>query len=140
MSDLSPEIPTSGEPTPEQIAERAARADKASRGVLAGTLGLEALVVLLLPRALAATSAGLGVTKTLILVAFAVVLIAVAGMVRRPRGIAMGSAMQVPLLLTGLWLTVMFVIALIFWAVWYRVLVLRRDVVGTPGGIRIFVS
>ncbi|MCW2497388.1 DUF4233 domain-containing protein [Jatrophihabitans sp.] len=128
------------EPTEDEVAARAARADKASRGALAGTLGLEALVVLLLPRALAATDQGLGLTKTLILVAFALVLIAAAGMLRRPRGIAIGSALQVPLLLTGIWLAVMFIVALVFWAVWYRVLVLRRDVVGTPGGLRMLIS
>ena len=46
------------EPTPEQIAERARRADRATRGVMAGVLGLEAIIVLLVPRAIAFTSPG----------------------------------------------------------------------------------
>jgi hypothetical protein len=127
-------------PTPEQWEERARRADRATRGVLAGTLGLEALVVLLVPRAIAFTDGGLGTTKTLLLVGFAVVLILAAGMVRRPYGIGLGSVLQLPFLLTGFWISVMFFVALIFIAVWTRVLVLRRDVVGTPSGVRMFLS
>jgi hypothetical protein len=128
------------EPSEEQRAERVRKADSSTRGALAGVLGLEALVVLLVPRALAASSSGLGTTKTLILVALAVLLIVAAGMLRRPYGVAVGTVMQVPLLLTGIWLGVMFVVAALFWAVWYRLLTVRRDVVGTPRGVRMFVS
>ena len=125
--------------TPEELEDRARRADSSTRGVLAGVLGLEALVVLLLPVALRA-SHSLGVTRTVVLIVFALVLIAAAGALRRPRGIAIGSAMQALVMLTGVWLVAMFVLAAIFWAVWYRVLVLRRDVVGTPGGLRMLIS
>jgi hypothetical protein len=127
-------------PTPEQIAARAARANTATRGALAGVLGLEALVALLVPRAIAFTSAGLGVTRTLLLVGLAVVLIAAAGLLRRPWGIGVGSALQVPFLLTGVWLFAMFVVAAIFIAIWLRLLSLRHELVGTPGGIRMLVS
>lgn len=127
-------------PTQEQWEERARRADRATRGVLAGTLGLEALVILLVPRAIAFTDGGLGTTKTFLLVGFAVVLIVAAGMVRRPYGIGLGSGLQLPFLLTGFWISAMFVVGLLFMAVWTRVLVLRRDVVGTPSGVRMFLS
>jgi len=131
---------TDPEHTAEELAERARRADGATRATLAGVLGLEALVVLLVPRALVASHSGLGTTKTLILVALAVLLIAAASMVRRPYGIAVGTAMQVPLMLTGILIVAMFILGAIFWAVWYRILVLRRDVVGTPRGLRMLIS
>jgi len=67
-------------------------------------------------------------------------LILAVSMVRRPYRIAVGTAMQVPLMLTGILIVAMFLLGAIFWAVWYRVLVLRRDVVGTPRGLRMLVS
>jgi hypothetical protein len=127
-------------PTPEQIAERARRADRATRGVLAAVLGLEAVVVLLVPRAIAFTSTGLGTTRTVLLVALALVLVLAAGLLRRRYGIAVGSALQVLFLLTGLWLFAMLVIAAIFAAIWVRVLFLRHELVGTPGGVRLLMS
>jgi hypothetical protein len=101
---------------------------------------LEALVVLLVPRAIAFTTTGLGLTKTLLLVSLALVMIVAAAMLRRPYGVALGSALQIPFLLTGFWISAMFFVAALFIAVWTRVLVLRRDVVGTPGGVRMFLS
>jgi hypothetical protein len=131
---------TPREPTPEQYAERARRADRATRGALAAVLALEALVVLLVPRALAFTSAGLGTTKTVILIGVAVVLILGAGLTRRSFGVAAGSVLQVPFILTGVLLPLMFVLAALFAAVWVRLLFLRRQLVGTPGGVRMLVS
>ena len=132
--------PDVAEPTPEQREERARRADRATRRALAGVLGLEALVTLLVPRALAFTDAGLGTVRTVVLVALAVVMIAAAALVRRPFGIGVGSALQVMFVLTGIMLVAMFVVAAIFAAVWGRLLLLRRDLVGTPGGLRLLVS
>jgi hypothetical protein len=127
-------------PTAEQIAERARRTNRATRGVLAAILGLEAVVTLLVPRAIAFTSTGLGTTRTVLLVALAVVMVLAAGLLRRRYGIALGSVLQAVFLLTGVWLIAMLVIAAIFAAIWIRVLLLRRDLVGTPGGLRLFVS
>jgi hypothetical protein len=128
------------EPTPEDYEERARRADKASRAAMAGTLGLEALVVLLVPRALAATSSGLGLTKTLILVGLAVLMIGGAASARRKQGIAIGSFLQIPFLLTGIWISTMFFVGACFIAVWVRICVFRRDVVGSSAGYRMFLS
>ncbi len=128
------------EPTPEMIAERAARADRATRGALAGVLGLEALVVLLVPRAIRFTDTGLGATRTVLLLGLAVLMIAAAGMVRRPRGIAIGSVLQGLFILTGVFLPAMFVVGVIFLAIWLSVLNLRHEIVGTAGGLRMFVS
>lgn len=133
-----PSEPT--EPTAEELAERRRRADRATRGALAGVLGLEAVVVLLLPRALAFSNGGVGVTRTVLLIVLAIVMIAAAGMLRRPQGIAIGSALQLVFVLTGIWLLAMLFVALIFLAVWVRLLFLRRSLVGTPGGWRLLAS
>jgi hypothetical protein len=128
------------EPTEEQLAERAVRANRATRGALAAVLGLEALVVLLVPRAIAFTDTGLGGTRAGLLIALAVIMVAAAGLMRRPWGIGLGSALQLPFILTGIWLTAMFVVAAIFATIWLSLLNLRRELVGTPGGIRMLAS
>ena len=126
-------------PTPEQIAERARRADKATRRALAGILGLEALVVLLVPRTIAFTT-GLGPVRTGVCVGIAVVLIVAAALLRRRWGIAAGSALQLVFIATGVLIGTMFLIGAIFAAIWLRLLVLRHDVVGAPGGLRMLAG
>ena len=128
------------EPTAEQIAERGRRADKATRGALAGVLGLEALVTLLVPRALAQTSSGLGGTKTGVLVALAVLLVAGAAVLRRRWGIGFGSVMQVAFLGICALLPSLLVAAIPFAGIWLFLLNLRNQIVGTPGGLRMLVS
>jgi hypothetical protein len=135
-----PTPPRTPPPTPEQLAERATRADRATRGALAGVLGLEALVVLLLPRAIAFTETGLGGTRTALLIGLAVVMVAVATQLRRTWGIGAGSALQLLFILTGIWLGAMFVVGVIFAAIWLYLLSLRHELVGTPGGARMLVS
>jgi hypothetical protein len=129
----------SAEPTPEQYAERARRADKASRGALAGVLGFEALVTLLIPRTIAFTT-GLGPVRTGICIGLAVVLLAGAALVRRPWGIGLGSGLQVPFLATGGLIATMFLVAALFIAVWLRILMFRHEVVGSPGGVRMLLG
>ncbi len=136
----APGEPLTDDQLDELYAERARRADRATRGAMAGVLGLEAVIVLLVPRAIAFTSTGLGVGRTVTLIAFAVVLIVCAGLVRRSFGIALGTAMQVLFTLTGILIGVMFVVGVIFMAIWYALLRIRRDLVGTPGGLRMLVS
>lgn len=119
---------------------RRTKANRATRGVLAAVLCLEALVVLLVPRAIAQTSTGLNTAKTLVLVVLAVVLVATGFLLRRRWGIGLGSALQVAVLATGIWTAVMFAVGIIFVAIWVWVLTMRRDLVGTPGGVRMFVS
>ena len=104
-------------------------------------LGLEAVVTLLVPRALAFSDGGLGVTKTVTAGrARAVSMIAAAGLLRRPWGIGVGTALQVLFVLTGIWLLAMLIVGAIFAAIWGRLLFLRRELVGTPGGWRILTS
>ncbi len=119
---------------------RRAKANRATRGVLAAVLCLEALVVLLVPRAIAQTSTGLDTAKTLTLVALAVVLVTTGFLLRRRWGIGLGSALQVTVLATGVWTAVMFAVGIVFVAIWLWVLTMRRDLVGTPGGVRMLGS
>jgi hypothetical protein len=97
-------------------------------------------VLLLVPRAIAFSSSGLGLTRTLILVGLAVVFIVAAGLVRRPYGIGLGSVLQLAFVLTGVLLIAMFFVGLVFAAIWGALLRTRRDLVGTPGGWRMLVS
>lgn len=131
--------PPPAEPTPEQYAARARRADKATKGALAGVLGLEALVVLLIPRAIAFTT-GLGPVRTGVCIGLAVVLVLAAALVRRPWGIALGSGLQVVFLATGFMIATMFLIGALFIAVWARLLMLRHEIVGSPGGLRLLAG
>lgn len=127
------------EPTPEQYAARARRADRATRGALAGVLGLEALVLLLVPRAIRFTT-GLGPTRTVIIFALVFVLVVAAASTRRTWGIGFGSVMQVAFTATGFLIATMFLVGVVFAAIWLRLLMLRHEVVGTSGGVRMFLE
>ena len=140
MTEAPDALPSIEQLSDAELAERVRRGDRATRGVLAAVLALEALVTLLVPRALAFTSGGVGVTRTVILVVFAVVLVVAAGMMRRPYGIGLGSALQLVFVLTGVWLLAMLVVGAIFAAVWGRVLILRRDLLGGSNGWRLLYS
>ena len=130
------------QPAPGESDEagRRARADRATRAGLAAVLGLEAVVALLVPRALAFSDGGLGTTKTVLLITLAVVMIAAAGLVRRPWGIGVGSVVQLVFLLSGLWLLALLIVAALFAAVWGRLLWLRHELLGTPTGWRLLLS
>ncbi len=138
MSEPDPSAPAAT-PTPEQLAERARRADRGTRAGLAGVLGLEAVMVLLVPRAIAFTT-GLGTARTAILISLAVLLVLAAAMLRRPWGIAVGSALQIAFLATGIMIAAMFLVGALFLAVWLRLLTLRQELVGGPGGRRMLAG
>lgn len=141
MTDVSDDLNAAPpELTPEQREARRAKTNRATRGALAAVLCLEALVMLLMPRALAQTSTGLGTGKTVTLIVFAVVLIAVGFLLRRPWGIGIGSVLQVPLLATGIWLPAGLVVTVLLAGCWAYLLYLRHDLVGTPGGLRMLIS
>ncbi|MBV9820906.1 MAG: DUF4233 domain-containing protein [Actinobacteria bacterium] len=122
------------------LAERRRRADRATRGALAGLLSLEAFVVLLVPRAIAQTSQGLSTTTTVLLIALAVVLVVSAFVLRRPWGIGLGSALQVLLAATVLLIPVLAVVIVLFLLLWWYVLRTRRQLVATPSGWRMLIS
>jgi hypothetical protein len=133
------EDPVLDQPTPEQIAERARRADKGTRNAMAAILGLEMVVVLLIPRTIAFTT-GLGPVRTGVCFAVAALLLFGAAVTRRSWGIGLGSVLQVVFTATGFLIGTMFLIGAIFIAIWLRLLMLRHDIVGTPGGPRMLVS
>jgi hypothetical protein len=82
----------------------------------------------------------LGPTKTVILIALAVIMIAAGFMLRQPWGIGVGSFLQLAYLATGIWLPASLVPAAILVGSWLFMLNLRHDIVGTPGGARMLVS
>jgi hypothetical protein len=128
------------DPSPAENGERAHRADRSTRGAMAGVLALEAVVVLLVPRALAFSEGGLGTAKTVVLITLAVLMIAGAAVVRRAWGIGVGTALQVLFLISGAWLWALLIVAAIFAAVWGRLLMLRHELIGTPAGWRMLYS
>lgn len=136
---MSTEVNEVGGDVSAELTERAKRTDRMTRGALAGVLGLEAMVTLLVPRAIAFTT-GLGGARTVVLVALAVVMILAAGAVRRPWGIGFGSALQLAFVLTGFMLPAMFAVGLLFAAIWARLLWLRHELIGAPGGWRMLLG
>ena len=62
----------------------------------------------------------------------AVVLILAAGVQRRPQGVVVGTVLQVPLLLTGLFNSVMWFVAGAFVLIWLYLLQVRKELLGSP--------
>jgi len=145
MTDPHPAQPTEQEPTLAQptqaeLQERRDKANRATRGVLAALLCLEAFVVLLVPRAIAQTSQGLSGTKTLLLLALAVVLVVTGFLLRRRWGIGLASALQVLVAATVVLIPALVVVVVVFLALWAHLLRTRNQLVGTPSGWRMLVS
>lgn len=110
-----------------------ARAAKALSGAAAATLLLEGIAVLFVPRGIV-QSDGLGGVRLTVLIVLAVLLIASSGLQRRPQGLLIGTVLQVPLLLTGLYSTAMWFVGGVFLLVWLYLLQIRKDLVGTAFG------
>ncbi len=101
-------------------------------GVYAGTLALEALTLLLVPRTVAQVSGLTGLNLTLTL-GLAVVLAVLAGMQRRPWGFAAGSVGQVALLATGFVVPAMFFLGAVFGGIWLYTYKVQRDLAARAG-------
>ncbi|SDO57281.1 Protein of unknown function [Klenkia soli] len=110
-----------------------ARAAKALSGAAAAVLLLEGIAVLFVPRGIV-QSDGLGWVRLTVLLVLAVVLILSSGIQRRPRGLLIGTVLQVPLLLTGLYSNAMWFVGGVFLLVWLYLLQIRKDLVGSPFG------
>jgi hypothetical protein len=126
--------------TPEEQELRRAKTNRATRGAMAAVLCLEALVALLMPRALAQSSGGLGTGKTVALIVLAVILVGVGFLLRRAWGIGAGSVLQLVFLATAIWLPAGLIVTVLLVGCWGYLLYLRHDLVGTPGGIRMLIS
>ncbi|MCZ2857398.1 DUF4233 domain-containing protein [Blastococcus sp. VKM Ac-2987] len=109
------------------------RAAKALRGAAAAVLVLEGIAVLFVPRAIAQTEGGLG-SRLWVLLGLAVVLILASGIQRRERGLLIGTALQVPLLLTGLYTNAMWFVGGAFLLIWAYLLQVRKQLLGTAFG------
>jgi hypothetical protein len=110
------------------------RAAGALRGAAAGVLVLEGIAVLFVPRGIAQTEEGLGGVRLTLLLALAVVLVLASGVQRRPQGLVIATALQVPLLLTGLINSVMWFVGGIFVLIWLYLLQVRKELLGSPFG------
>ena len=108
------------------------RAARALRGAAAGVLVLEGIAVLFVPRGIAQTEEGLGGVRLTLLLVLAVVLVLASGVQRRPQGLVVATALQVPLLLTGLLNSVMWFVGGIFVLIWLYLLQVRKELLGHP--------
>jgi hypothetical protein len=101
---------------------------KSFRGVMAGTLILEAIVVLLALPVVSAATGGLTLTSGAYLIGLAVVLILLAGVQGRPWAIWVNLAVQVVLIAGWTVHGAVGFIGLVFAAVWLLILYLRSEV------------
>jgi hypothetical protein len=116
-----------GEAAADERARRA-RAERAARGMLSAALCLEAITVLFVPRAIAPVSeAGLTGGRLAVLLSLAGALLLAAGLQRSRIGLVLGSVLQVAVIATGVLVGAMYVLGLIFGAVWLYLLRVRRD-------------
>jgi Protein of unknown function (DUF4233) len=109
-----------------------ARAGRALNGAGAAILVLEGIAVLFVPRGLAQSGGGLAGWQLALVIVLAVVLVLASGMQRRPRGVLTGTVLQVPLLLTGLLGSAMWLVAGVFILIWLYLLQVRKDLLGHP--------
>jgi hypothetical protein len=110
------------------------RAGRALNGAAAGILVLEGIATLFVPRGIAQSGDGLTSGRLTYLLVLAVVLILAGGIQRRPRGLVVGTALQIPLLLTGLFSGVMWLVAGAFVLIWLYLLQVRKELLGSPFG------
>ncbi len=108
------------------------RAGRALRGAAAAILLLEGISVLFVPRAIAQTEAGLGGVRLTLLLVLALLLLLASGVQRRPRGLETATALQVPLLLTGLIDGAMWFVGGVFVLIWLYLLQVRKELLGSP--------
>ena len=101
---------------------------KSFRGVMAGTLILEAIVVLLALPVVAKTDRGLTPTSAGYLIGFAVVLVLLGGVQGRPWAIWVNLAVQVVLIAGWLIHGAIGFIGVVFAAVWLLIAYLRAEV------------
>jgi hypothetical protein len=102
--------------------------------VAAATLVLEGIAVLFVPRGIAQSDGGLTGFRLTLLLVLAAALILASGLQRRPWGLMAGTVLQVPLLLTGLFTSVMFFVAGVFLLIWLYLLQVRKELLGSPFG------
>jgi len=110
------------------------RAGKALNGAAAAILLLEGIAVLFIPRGIAQSGDGLTGFRLAVLVLLALLLVLASGVQRRPRGLVIGTVLQVPLLLTGLFGSAMWLVGGVFVLIWAYLLQVRKELLGSPFG------
>ncbi len=110
------------------------RAARALGGAAAAVLLLEGIAVLFVPRGIAQSGDGLTGPRLAALLVLAVLLILASGLQRRPQGLVIGTVLQVPLLLTGLLSSAMWLVAGAFVLIWLYLLQVRKELLGSPFG------
>ena len=110
------------------------RAGRAMGGAAAGVMVLEGIVVLFVPRGIAQEGAGLTGFRLVYLLVLAALLILASGLQRRPQGLVVGTVLQAPVLLTGLFNGVMWFLGGIFVLIWLYLLQVRKELLGSPFG------
>jgi Protein of unknown function (DUF4233) len=110
------------------------RAGRALGGAAAAILLLEGIAVLFVPRGIAQTDDGLTGFRLTVLLVLALLLIVASGLQRRPQGLLIGTVLQVPLLLTGLFGAAMWLVGGLFVLIWAYLLQIRKDLLGSPFG------
>ena len=108
------------------------RAGRALGGAAAGVLVLEGIVALFVPRGIAQEGVGLTGFRLVFLLVLAVLLILSSGLQRRSYGLVVGTVLQVPMLLTGLFNGVMWIVGGAFVLIWLYLLQVRKDLLGAP--------
>ncbi|MCX5067103.1 DUF4233 domain-containing protein [Micromonospora lupini] len=104
--------------------------ERAVRGLGAGTLSLEALVLLLAIQPIRVVGGDLGGAAIAAVVALAVAAVLLAGMMRRPWAWHAGTVLQGLLILAGLLHWSLLVLGIIFALVWAYALHVRRVILG----------
>jgi hypothetical protein len=110
------------------------RAGRALNGAAAAILLLEGIAVLFVPRGIAQSGDGLTGFRLTVLIVLAVLLVLASGVQRRPRGLLIGTVLQLPLLLTGLFGSAMWLVGGLFVLIWAYLLQVRKDLLGSPFG------
>ncbi|MFG1843511.1 DUF4233 domain-containing protein [Micromonospora sp. NPDC049175] len=121
-----PEEPVAGQPRRSGLRNP----ERAVRGLGAGTLSLEALVLLLAIQPIRVVGGDLGGAAIGAVVALAVAAIVLAGMMRRPWAWHAGTVLQGLLLLGGLLHWSLLGLGIIFALVWAYALHVRRVILG----------
>ena len=110
------------------------RAGRALGGAAAAVLLLEGIAVLFVPRGIAQTGDGLTGGRLAFLLTLSGLLILSSAVQRRPQGLFVGTALQLPLLLTGLLSGAMWLVGGAFVLIWMYLLQVRKDLLGSPFG------
>ncbi|WP_349880799.1 DUF4233 domain-containing protein [Micromonospora sp. HUAS YX12] len=125
-----PEQPAGPEPAGGVRRSGLRNPDKAVRGLGAGTMSLEALVLLLAIQPIRVVGGDLSGAAIGAIVALAVACVVLAGMMRRPWAWHAGTVIQGLLLLSGLLHWSLFALGVMFALVWAYALHVRRVILG----------